>query len=48
LVGGYLASVFFGLPRVKTGWLVRLGTLVVYVLLFAWLYQRGFSWMNIT
>ena len=45
LIGGYLASVLLGLPRVKTGVLVRMGVLLLYGLLFAWLYQRGFQWM---
>lgn len=44
LVGGYLASVLLGLPKLKTGWLLRLGALSVYALLFYWFYQRGFLW----
>ncbi len=45
LAGGYLASACLGLPRLRSGVIVRIGALFLYVLLFVWLYQRGFEWM---
>lgn len=45
LVGGYLAANVLGLPKVKAGLLLRIGAIAVYILLFSWFYQHGFSWL---